>query len=73
MAYEVQKEEQIEYLMRYETDAYRVKGCKIKLADGRELAGKTFIWNAGDFHLECRKGVIEGRKFRSKGLADRAA
>lgn len=47
MAYEVQKEEHVEYLMRYETDAYRVKGCKIKLADGRELAGKTFIWNAG--------------------------
>jgi hypothetical protein len=47
MAYEVQKEEHVEYLMRYETDAYKVKGCKIKLADGRELAGKTFIWNAG--------------------------
>ncbi len=47
MAYEDHKEEHVEYLMRYETDAYRVKGCEIKLANGRELAGKTFIWNAG--------------------------
>ena len=47
MAYEVQKKEHIEYLTRYETEAYRVKGCMIKLADGRELSGKTFIWNAG--------------------------
>ena len=23
------------------------KGCMIKLADGRELGGKTFFWNAG--------------------------
>ncbi|TVY46560.1 hypothetical protein LOCC1_G005760 [Lachnellula occidentalis] len=47
MAYEVQKEEHVEYLMRYETDAYRVNGCEIKLADGREVGGKTFVWNAG--------------------------
>lgn len=52
MAYEVQKEEYVESLMRYETDAYRVKGCKIKLADGRELGGKTFIWNAGKESLK---------------------
>jgi gamma-glutamylcyclotransferase (GGCT)/AIG2-like uncharacterized protein YtfP len=46
MAYEVQKKEHVEYLTHYETEAYRIKGCMIKLADGRELAGKTFIWNA---------------------------
>jgi hypothetical protein len=46
MAYEVQKEEHVEYLMYCETEAYRVKGCMIKLADGREMGGKTFIWNA---------------------------
>jgi hypothetical protein len=47
MAYEVQKKEHVESLTRYETEFYRVKGCMIKLADGREVAGKTFIWNAG--------------------------
>jgi hypothetical protein len=47
MAYEVQKKEHLEYLTRYETEAYKVKGCIIKFADGRELGGKTFIWNAG--------------------------
>jgi hypothetical protein len=59
MAYEVQKEEHVEYLKHYETEAYSVKGCVIKLADGRELAGKTFIWNAekellkeGNFNLK---------------------
>jgi gamma-glutamylcyclotransferase (GGCT)/AIG2-like uncharacterized protein YtfP len=46
VAYEVQKMKHVEYLMNYETEAYKVKGCMIKLADGRELAGKTFIWNA---------------------------
>jgi gamma-glutamylcyclotransferase (GGCT)/AIG2-like uncharacterized protein YtfP len=59
MAYEVQKEEHVEYLAHYETEVYRVKGCRIKLADGRELDGKTFIWNAeeellkeGNFNLK---------------------
>ncbi|XMA17170.1 hypothetical protein WAI453_009961 [Rhynchosporium graminicola] len=46
MACEVQKEEQVEYLKSYETDVYKVKGCKIKFVDGRELYGKTFVWNA---------------------------
>ncbi|KIN02235.1 hypothetical protein OIDMADRAFT_179508 [Oidiodendron maius Zn] len=32
MAYEVQKESDMEYLKYYETEAYKVKGWKIKLA-----------------------------------------
>lgn len=59
MAYEVQKKEHVEYLTRYETEAYRVKGCMIKLADGRELAGKTFIWNAG-------RELLKGGNFNLK-------
>jgi gamma-glutamylcyclotransferase (GGCT)/AIG2-like uncharacterized protein YtfP len=47
MAFEVQKKKYVEYLTRYETEAYRVKECMIKLDDGRDLAGMTFIWNAG--------------------------
>jgi gamma-glutamyl AIG2-like cyclotransferase len=46
MAYEVQKEEHVKYLTDYKTDVYKVKGYMITLADGRELPGKTFIWNA---------------------------
>jgi hypothetical protein len=59
MAYEVQKEEHVEYLKRYETEVYRVRGSMIKLADGREVVGKTFVWNAekellkrGNFNLK---------------------
>jgi gamma-glutamylcyclotransferase (GGCT)/AIG2-like uncharacterized protein YtfP len=37
MAYEVQKEAHIEYLMHYEMEVYKVKGCMIKLADRREV------------------------------------
>jgi len=59
MAYEVQKEEHVEYLKHYETEAYKVKGCRIKFADGRELSGKTFIWNAG-------KELLKEGKFNLK-------
>lgn len=66
MAYEVQKKEHVESLTRYEPEFYRVKGCMIKLADGREVAGKTFIWNAG-------KELLREGKFQSEGLEDGAA
>jgi gamma-glutamylcyclotransferase (GGCT)/AIG2-like uncharacterized protein YtfP len=48
MVYKVQKKEQVEYLKCYETDVYRVRGTRIRLADGREVSGKTFVWNAGE-------------------------
>jgi gamma-glutamylcyclotransferase (GGCT)/AIG2-like uncharacterized protein YtfP len=50
MAYEVQKESHMVYLKHYETEAYRVKGCNIKLGDGTEVLGETFIYN-GDENL----------------------
>lgn len=66
IAYEVQKKEQVEYLMRYETDAYRVKGCIIKFADGRELPGKTFIWNAEKELL--KEGIFDLKDWQTKQL-----
>ncbi|RDL41347.1 uncharacterized protein BP5553_01326 [Venustampulla echinocandica] len=48
MAFEVQKGVHVEYLTCYESETYRLKGCRIKLADGRELPGKTFIWNGAN-------------------------
>lgn len=45
MAYEVQKESDMEYLKYYETEAYKVKGWKIKLGKGTEVPGETFIYN----------------------------
>lgn len=59
MAYEVQKEEEVEYLKHYEIEVYRVKGCIIKLVDGREVIGKTFIWNA-------EKELLKEGKFNLK-------
>jgi gamma-glutamylcyclotransferase (GGCT)/AIG2-like uncharacterized protein YtfP len=50
MAYEVQKESHMVYLKYYETKAYRVKGCNIKLGNGTEVLGETFIYN-GDENL----------------------
>jgi hypothetical protein len=66
MAYEVQKKEHVEYLTRYETEAYKVKGMHSQICRWKRAGRK-------DFHLECGKGAIEGRKFQSKGLADGSA
>lgn len=54
MAYEVQKESHMKYLYYYETEAYKVKGCNIKLGNGTEVLGETFIYN-GDKNL-LKKG-----------------
>ena len=45
LAYEVQKESHMEYPKYYETVAYKVKGCSIKLGNGTEGSGETFIYN----------------------------
>ncbi len=42
------------YLYYYETEAYKVKGCNIKLGNGTEVLGETFIYN-GDKNL-LKKG-----------------
>ncbi|KIN06960.1 hypothetical protein OIDMADRAFT_21886 [Oidiodendron maius Zn] len=59
MAYEVQKESHMEYLKYYETEAYKVKGWNIKLGNGTEVPGETFIYNKdgnllkkGSFYLK---------------------
>ncbi|KAF8846633.1 hypothetical protein BDZ45DRAFT_734121 [Acephala macrosclerotiorum] len=65
MAYEVQ-EEHVEYLMRLRDRRLQGQGMQDQIGRWKRVGWK-------DFHLECRKGVIEGRKFRSKGLADRAS
>jgi hypothetical protein len=52
MAYEVRKEEHLELLRKYETDAYVVTGCRIHLVDEKEVDGRTFIWNAGTEELK---------------------
>ena len=36
MTYEVQKVSHMEYLKYYETEVYKVKGCNIKLVNGKE-------------------------------------
>ena len=50
-AYQVLCEEDAAKLVRYETGAYEVQSCEIKLRDGEEVAatvvGKTFVY-AGD-------------------------
>lgn len=45
MAYEVQEQSHMENLKYYETEAYKVKGCNIKLGNGIEVPGETFIYN----------------------------
>jgi gamma-glutamylcyclotransferase (GGCT)/AIG2-like uncharacterized protein YtfP len=66
MAYEVRKEEHVKYLTDYETEVYRVKGCMIKLAGGRELPGKTFIWNAGQELL--KEGSFDLKEWQMEQL-----
>jgi hypothetical protein len=45
MTCEIQKELHFELLKNYETEAYKIKGCRIKLADGMEVLGETFIYD----------------------------
>jgi gamma-glutamylcyclotransferase (GGCT)/AIG2-like uncharacterized protein YtfP len=66
MAYEVQKESQMEYLKYYETEAYRVQGCMIKLSDGTEIRGKTFIYN-GDANL-LKEGTFDLKDWQMEQL-----
>jgi len=70
MAYEVQKESQMEYLKYYETEAYKVKGCNIKLGDGTEAPGETFIYN-GDSNL-LKEGSFDLKDWQMKQLEKRS-
>jgi hypothetical protein len=67
LAYEVRTEEDVEKLKYYETDAYRVKGCLIKFGDdGREVPGKTFVWNKGK--EELKEGTFSLRDWQMEQL-----
>ena len=45
LAYEV-KTVEMEKLIAYETDMYRLRSCWIQFEDGTGVLGRTFIWNA---------------------------
>jgi gamma-glutamylcyclotransferase (GGCT)/AIG2-like uncharacterized protein YtfP len=66
MAYEVQKESHVEYLKFYETEDYKVKGCSIKLANGMEVPGETFIYN-GDKNL-LKEGSFDFKDWQLEQL-----
>jgi gamma-glutamylcyclotransferase (GGCT)/AIG2-like uncharacterized protein YtfP len=74
MAYEVQKESQMEshldLLKTYETEAYKVQGCVIKFGNGRETMGKTFVYN-GDENL-LKEGSFDLKDWQMEQL-DRKA
>jgi len=62
MAYEVQSPEDVGRLEAYETEYYENASCRIEFDDGREVAGRTFVWAGGDDTGELR----EGRSFDLK-------
>lgn len=66
MAYKVQKELHMEYLKHYETDAYKVKGCNIKLDNGTEVLGQIFIFNEDENLLEM--GSFDLKDWQMKQL-----
>ena len=55
MAYRVCSLREREWLVQYETAAYRVQGCRIWFEDGGCTDGRTFVWD-GD-----GEGLREGR------------
>jgi gamma-glutamylcyclotransferase (GGCT)/AIG2-like uncharacterized protein YtfP len=62
MAYVVQRPSHQKLLELYETDHYKVRHCLINLQDGKEVKGRTFLWNAdrgllkeGTFDLKDRQ------------------
>lgn len=46
MAYKVQSQEEVDRLIAYETDMYRIRACLIRFEGGSKVLGNTFIWNA---------------------------
>ncbi|KAI9671971.1 MAG: hypothetical protein M1817_002298 [Caeruleum heppii] len=48
MAYQVQSFEEEEWLKEHETNHYRSEYCRIHLEDGKEVPGRTFVWNADE-------------------------
>lgn len=56
----------MEYLKNYETEAYKLKGCRIKLSDGRDVLGKTFIYN-GDMDL-LKEGSFDLKDWQMEQL-----
>jgi hypothetical protein len=63
MAYRVCSLREWERLVRYETSAYRVQGCRICL-DGTWTSGRTFVWD-GDLEV-LREGGFDLRDWLLK-------
>lgn len=68
MAYKVQKESHMDHLRYYETDAYDVKTCTVKLGNGAEVPGKTFIYN-GDESL-LKKGSFDLKDWQMRQVEE---
>ena len=66
VAYEVQSPEEVTCLQAYETDNYRPRGCLIEFEDGREVAGKAFVWNADKSLL--KEGVFDLKNWQMEKL-----
>lgn len=59
MAYRLEKAKHLERLEKYEGDSYRFEDVEIKIAGGRSVRGRTFVWNG-------EKKELTGGKFDLK-------
>lgn len=63
MVYKVKSQNHEQYLAYYETGNYTSRSVKIKLEDGREIDGKTFVW-AGDTN-ELEDGTFDLTEYQN--------
>jgi gamma-glutamylcyclotransferase (GGCT)/AIG2-like uncharacterized protein YtfP len=69
MAYEVQTQSEKERLEFYETSHYRKGYCLIRLQDGRQVIGRTFLWNADTALLKERTFDLKDWQMNKLGVA----
>lgn len=65
MTYVVEKPSHQVLLEIYETNHYEHMRCRIELQDGREIHGRTFIWNADKDQLT--EGVFDLEDWKKLG------
>ena len=56
MAFRLEKARHLERLEAYEGESYRFEDVEIRIAGGRTVRGRTFVWNG-------ERGELRGGKF----------
>jgi gamma-glutamylcyclotransferase (GGCT)/AIG2-like uncharacterized protein YtfP len=68
IAYVVERPSHLDLLEFYETNHYENMPCRIELQDGREVHGRTFVWNADE--VELTEGTFDLKDWQKKNSGE---